>query len=299
MRDQSWDCLEEYIAGGDIGNQKDTELAELCQLVDEIRALNPKQPDVLFAERIADGVVRELPRPQKGFFGLALPCQGFRPIGWASALVAALLLITMGVLPHKSPVQQELIPVAPAQEETKNLTADSVTPVTPAVQKPSGILPAPFGNSSEDFSGAPAGLKTREQLSVDASGQQEDLQRQQMQAKAEANNGGMVKKRMQAANIAVGDQTENADKLPFRVLTIPERSPVSVKVENNPPSITMVYMSGSKMVTVRQGQEASSTIIQNEPEQMQIVRRDLENTVIEVSGDVEKSVLDEILASLQ
>ena len=99
MEEWETDLLEEYIAQGNTKARTKAHLDELCAVVDEIRALYPPPPRAELMEQTVDRIAGSLSAQQgvRRFYR-----RWFVRTGWASAAVAAVLLVSMGVLPHRS-----------------------------------------------------------------------------------------------------------------------------------------------------------------------------------------------------
>jgi hypothetical protein len=128
-----------------------------------------------------------------------------------------------------------------------------------------------------------------------------------VEKKNTAGQAGIVQDRLQAAPpVLVGESAADIQgKVPFKVLTIPERSPVQVKINEHPPLVTMTYKIGKDEIVVRQWmEEATDTakaieISQAAPAADQAVRVQHDNIIAEVSGNADRVVLEEYARSLQ
>lgn len=297
MEKKDVDLLEEYISKGNKEARKNVQLTELCDVIDEIRALNPPLPSHEFIEQTVERIAAKVSTPQtKGKCFRAW----YKPAGWASIAVAAVLLVTMGVLPYKP---------------TDTLPPVTVPPAQQAVQSPEESSPSLFEKSDSDdkqLANVKPNLENKKPM------QPETIENNKMQDKigerkvtaienssksAKENNTGapvVVQEHMKAARALISESAVDMQgKVPFKVLTVAEWSPVQVEVNDNPPAVTMTYKAGKNEIIVRQWMQNAadaSKVAQTSDQAVRLLRG---SVMVEVSGNVDRNILEEFASSLE
>ena len=331
MEKQEIDLLEAYIAKGDAEARKNAQLAELCDVADEIRALYPPPPRAELMEQTVERIVDSLSARQ-GIRGIYR--RWFINTGWASAAVAAVLLVTMGVLPHRS---GDYVP-PPVPLTGQNAPLDSRQPAVPS--PPSALLPVPPGQSAvpappEAAMPAPAAEKAAAPRPVeDAAPRQKTAQtlpggnpppapaddaRRTESGKDSGQRPVLFKSFafMAPGDSVAADETGEAPgtkgslhaqgaltgksgAVPFKVLTVPGRTPVRTEVSNDePPGVTMVYNVGKTEILVRQWLRTATEPLGPETDPGRTVRLYRGDVAVEVSGDADLRELKQFAEQLQ
>lgn len=296
------DLLEEYIAAESKEARKNAQLTELCDIIDEIRVLYPPLPASDFAEQTAERIAEKIAARQSG--GKSYHAW-FKTAGWASAAVAAVFLVTMGVLPSKPAEHLPPVPAPPIQQAAPSLQESS-----PALIEPGDIpekqqamensrpkdntVPLPDAeNSKGQIFAAQSDAYSERGFTAIENGSKDT--RVSMKSGALA-----VPGHLQTVRVLTDESVADMEGIaPFKVLTIPERTPMQVSIDDNPPRVTMIYKVDRQEITVRQWMQDATETSQAvpAPEQALLLRRG--DVMVEVSGNADRAVLEEIAHSLQ
>jgi hypothetical protein len=110
----------------------------------------------------------------------------------------------------------------------------------------------------------------------------------------------IVSERLQTARVLVSEDAAAQGTLPFRVLTLPERKPVRTKVEDNPPSVTMIYKVSQGEVIIKQYLQKFDMVRTGEhAKQGQVIQIVRNNIVVDISGDVDREILEDFARKLE
>lgn len=313
------DLLEEYITTGNKEVRNDAQMTDLCDLVDEIRALHPSLPAPDFVERTVKHIAENIParQPRRKFYHV-----WFTSAGWASAAVAAILLVSLGVLPQNPSEQLPSVPALPTPPVQQAVPSPDesaqalITPGNTANQKrtvsgsgpENNIAARQENNTARPESVSDAGVKPLPPPGSGSMGRKFAVAEYKLNAdnknrlgEAAAEQASLQPPRALALEPAVDIQ----DKVPFKVLTVPEQRPVQVKINDRPPGVIMTYKIGKEDIIVRQWiEEATDTakdfeVSQAVPAPDKAVRVLHDNVIVEVSGNVDRAVLEEFARSFE
>jgi hypothetical protein len=308
MQEKQWERLDQYITEGKIEGQEDQELAELYGTIDEIRALNPQMPGVGFAARITAYVAENQEIDWQKKLNNKRYWNWLKPMGWMSVAAAAVLLITMGVIPTQPTDQLPPVPQAqmtPSINAPLDVQADTALDVAldTKLDKPETI--ASTERTVSNKTAVPVQENKEGKQTSEGIGEAPKItvvvppsQTARAQQSSDANT--VVQGRMKAAQALVGDSALQASQKPsFRALGIPERAPVNVKVNEDPPSVTMTYKAGKHEVIVRQWPQDIAEAAKASQQQDQAIRITRDNVTAEISGDAERDILEEFAQALR
>lgn len=339
MEERETDLLEEYVANGNTEARNSAHLDELCDVVDEIRALYPPPPRAELMEQTVERIAGGLSARQ----GIRrLYRRWFINTGWASAAVAAVLLVTMGVLPHRSgdyvstpvPLTWQNAPLDSQQPAV--LSNQSTLPVPPAqstVPTPEQAMPAAVAEkasapkagegavsqqkAAQTLPGsnllppAPAtnairteSVKGREKRSVmrpEVFKSFDFMAPDEKFAADEAGGAPVTKGSLNAKSALTGKPAaDQQQSVPFKVLTVPDQTPVRTEVSNDdPPGVTMVYNVGKTEILVRQWLRTETEPFGPETDPKRSVRLCRGDVAVEVSGDADLTELKQFAEKLQ
>lgn len=329
------DLLEEYIALESKEAREDAQLADLCDLVDEIRALHPPMPAPDFVERTVDRIAANMDcRPAKG----KIYRLWFKTAGWTSAAVAAVLLITIGVLPHKPSDQLPAVPIIPIQQiapapvDTLRMPAGTETGENKqnVIESPSAdktVKPQiPQSGKTETLragtaepSVQPAPPMVADNVKIQKSFVQGEIYQEKSLPPAperrsyskSGNTSGTksagegfsaLQQPRHDARVAGGTGPAVADiqsRVPFKMLTLPEYAPVQAEVADSPPGVTMTYLVDQHEIVIRQWLQEQADLAMQEPGVDRKVVLQRGDVIVEVSGDTEPAVLEEVARNLK
>jgi hypothetical protein len=307
MQEKQWERLDRYIAEGKIEGREDQELAELYGTIDEIRALNPQMPGVGFAARITAYVAenQEIDR-QKKLYNKRY-WNWLKPMGWMSVAAAAVLLITMGVIPTQPTDQLPPVPQAqmtPSINTPSEAQADTALDVASDTKLDKPETAASTERTVSSKTAIPVQENKEGKQTSEGIGEARKITAvvpPSQTARQSSDTNTFVQGHMKAAQALVGDSAmqQASQKPSFRALGIPERAPVNVKVNEDPPSVTMTYKAGKHEVIVRQWPQDIAEAAKASQQQDQAIRITRDNVVAEISGDAERDILEEFAQALR
>ena len=339
MEEREIDLLEEYIANGNTEARNSAHLDELCDVIDEIRALYPPPARAELMEQTVDRIAGSL-SPRQGV--RRFYCRWFVNTGWASAAVAAVLLVTMGVLPHWSgdyvstPVPRTWENASLDSQQPavlSNRSAPFVPPAQSTVPMPPGqAMPAAVAEKASDpKAGESAVSQQKEPQTLPGSNPlppapatnairtesvKDTAKRSVRQpevfkglnfmvpdekfAADEAGGAPVTKGSLNTKSALTGKPAAEQQAVPFKVLTVPDQTPVRTEIsDDNPPGMTIVYNVGKTEILVRQWLRTGTEPLGPETDPERTVRLCRGDVAVEVSGDVDLTELKQFAEKLQ
>jgi len=340
VEEREIDLLEEYIAKGNTKARNSAHLDELCDVIDEIRALYPPAPRAELIEQTVDRIAGSL-SPRQGVRRFYR--RWFVNTGLASAAVAAVLLVTMGVLPYRSgdyvstPVPRTWENASPDSEQPavlSNQSAPFVSPAQSTVPMPPGqAIPAAAAEKasapkaegertvsqqkvaqtlpgSNPLPPAPATNAIRRESVKDTakrSVRQPEVFKglnfmapDEKFAASEAGGAPVIKGSLNAKSALTGKPAAEQQAVPFKVLTVPDQTPVRTEIsDGDPPGMTMVYNVGKTEILVRQWLRTGIEPLGPETDPGRSVRLCRGDVAVEVFGDADLTELKEFAEKLQ
>lgn len=318
MEKQELEMLEEYITTGNKGTGKPEQLQELCDIVDEIRALYPPMPASDFIEQTTERIAGELSARQTR---KKLASWLFKSAGWTSAAVAAVVLVTIGVLPHKPSEQLPSVPMSALQqvaqqpameisppliatgeviEKSESVTNSDLSPQNKPQEQPKK-QEAAAANPPMPTLTSPKDVSPERSITEQAKDRKE-------KAMGTTKSGVYAgQKRFQAEQFLVDDPLVVSPSLPkppiempFKVVTAPDKSPIQVEINDNPPEVTMTYQIDKHEIVVRQWPQVADDATKSGPvpddQAVRLLRGDI---MVEVSGDADRVLLEKFAHSLE